>query len=69
MAPASAYAETIPATVERPACLHVWIDPQEPLASRRPVLPIIGTLLPEMMKRGRTYKCENCKAIFVVPAR
>jgi hypothetical protein len=47
---------------------HVWVDPAEPLATRRPVVPIIGTL-PEMMKRGRTYRCETCGALFVVPPR
>jgi hypothetical protein len=47
---------------------HVWVDPAEPLATRRAVVPIIGTL-PEMMKRGRTYRCETCGAIFVVPPR
>ena len=51
---------------ERPLCVHVWIDRDDPL--RAPVAPIIGTQ-PEMMLRGHTYKCRECGVTFVVPPR
>jgi hypothetical protein len=46
-------------TLEERACSHQWVDPKAEPNDRHPVVPIIGAG-PNMMRKGKTYRCQQC---------